>query len=138
MEAEVGEFLIELDPAVYIIDCLPNMQGPEVAEKTQPLVHQLRAARPDTPILLVEDRTYANTPFFPQKQQRHLASRAALRAAYDALLAAGVKSLYYLPGDHLLGSDRDDTTDGSHPNDLGFHRQANAFEPLLREILSTF
>lgn len=136
MEQSVGQFLVELDPAVYIIDCLPNMQGPTVAARTQPLVHQLREARPDTPILLVEDRTYANTPFLPSRQQRHEASRAALRAAYDALIADGVKSLYYLPGELLLGSDRDDTTDGSHPNDLGFYRQANAFEPVLQEILS--
>ncbi len=136
MEQSVGQFLVELDPAVYIIDCLPNMQGEEVAEKTQPLVLQLRESRPETPILLVEDRTYASTPFLPQLQQRHNTSRAALRAAYDALIAGGVQKLSYLPGDLLLGSDRDDTTDGSHPNDLGFHRQANAFEPVLREILS--
>ena len=136
MEQSVGQFLVELDPAVYIIDCLPNMQGETVAERAQPLVHQLREARPETPILLVEDRTYANTPFLPSRQKRHDASRAALRAAYDALTAEGVKSLHYLPGEMLLGSDRDDTTDGSHPNDLGFYRQANAFEPVLREIIA--
>lgn len=136
MEAAVGTFLIELDPAVYIIDCLPNMQGREVAERTGPLVHQLREARPETPILLVEDRTYANTPFLPSLRKRHAESRAALRAAYDALVAESMPSLFYLPGEQLLGEDRDDTTDGSHPNDLGFYRQANAFEPVLREILS--
>ncbi|MCA9078041.1 MAG: SGNH/GDSL hydrolase family protein [Planctomycetaceae bacterium] len=135
MEESVGQFLVELDPAVYIIDCLPNMQADKIAERTQPLVHQLREARPGTPILLVEDRTYANTPFLPSRQQRHDASRAALRSAHDALITEGVKALYYLPGELLLGSDREDTTDGSHPNDLGFYRQANAFEPFLREIL---
>ncbi|MEZ6052726.1 MAG: SGNH/GDSL hydrolase family protein [Planctomycetaceae bacterium] len=136
MDPSVGDLLTELDAAVYIIDCLPNMQGDAVAERTQPLVHQLRAARPDTPILLVEDRTYANTPFLTSRQQRHETSRAALRAAYDGLIAEGVESLYYLPGELLLGSDREDTTDGSHPNDLGFYRQANAFEPVLREMLN--
>jgi len=136
MEAEVGAFLTELDAAVYIIDCLPNMLGPAVAERTEPLVHQLRAARPDVPILLVEDRTYPNSPFLPSRQRRHEKSRAALRTAYDSLIASGTKSLYSLPGEHLLGEDRDDTTDGSHPNDLGFYRQANAFEPVLREMLS--
>ncbi|MBX3438502.1 MAG: SGNH/GDSL hydrolase family protein [Planctomycetaceae bacterium] len=135
MEAEVGEFLTELDAAVYIIDCLPNMLGPEVAERAQPLVRQLRAARPQTPILLVEDRTYPNAPFLPSRQERHEASRAALREAYDALISAGTERLYYLPGETLLGDDRDDTTDGSHPSDLGFYRQANAFESVLREIL---
>ena len=136
MDPSVGDLLTELDAAVYIIDCLPNMQGDAVAERTAPLVHQLRAVRPHTPILLVEDRTYANTPFLTSRQQRHETSRAALRAAYDGLIAEGVESLYYLPGELLLGSDREDTTDGSHPNDLGFYRQANAFEPVLREMLN--
>ena len=31
MEKEVGDFLCELDPAVYVLDCLPNMVAKEVA-----------------------------------------------------------------------------------------------------------
>jgi lysophospholipase L1-like esterase len=134
MEKEVGHFLCELDSAVYVIDCLPNMQGKEVAQRAEPLVRQLRAARPETPILMVEDRTYANTPFIESKQQRHEQSRAALRKAYDKLIADGFKQLGYLEGETLLGEDRDDTTDGSHPNDLGFYRQANAMQPALEQL----
>ncbi len=136
MEAEVGSFLVELDAAVYVIDCLPNMTGTEVAKRTMPLVQQLRAARPDTPILLVEDRTYPNAPFLRARQRRHAESRAAFRSAYDSLIAAGVKQLGYIDGDTLLGADRDDTTDGSHPSDLGFYRHADAMEPSLRELLN--
>jgi lysophospholipase L1-like esterase len=134
MEKEVGQFLCELDPVVYVIDCLPNMVGREVAERAEPLVRQLREARPDTPILLVEDRTYANTPFILSKQERHKEARGALRQAYNKLIEAGFKRLGYVEGESLLGDDRDDTTDGSHPNDLGFFRQANALEPALREL----
>jgi len=135
MEREVGALLTELDAAVYVIDCLPNMTGPEVAERAEPLVRQLREKRPATPILLVEDRTYSNTWIMPDKQQRHAASREALRAAAERLRAAGVEGLHYLEGERLLGADRDDTTDGSHPSDLGFQRHADAFEPMLRQIL---
>jgi hypothetical protein len=134
MEKEVGQFLCELDPAVYVIDCLPNMVQSEVAQRTEPLVRQLRAARPDTPILLTEDRTYANTPFLRSRQQRHEGSRGALRAAYQTLIDSGAKQIGYVDGESLLGDDRDDTTDGSHPNDLGFFRHANAFEKPLRAL----
>lgn len=136
MEPEVGQFLCELDPAVYVIDCLPNMSAPQVAERAAPLVRQLRKARPETPIVLVEDRTYANAPFLPASQQRHASSRQALKKAYEELQAAGVKKLWYLEGETLLGEDREDTADGSHPNDLGFWRQANAFEPVLKAALA--
>jgi len=135
MEKEVGDFLIELDPAVYIIDCLPNMMGGQVAERAAPLVRQIRAARPDTPIVLVEDRTYANAPFLPASQKRHAESRKAFRDAYETLKKEGVTKLWYIEGEKLLGEDREDTVDSSHPSDLGFWRQANAFEPVLKEAL---
>ena len=79
-------------------------------------------------------RNHLNTPFIKSKQVRHQHSRGELRKAYDNLIAAGFKQLGYLEGDRLLGDDRDDTTDGSHPNDLGFYRQANAIETALRKL----
>lgn len=135
MEPEVGAFLTELDPALYCIDCLPNMVAKDVAEKTEPLIRQLRAARPDTPILLVEDRTYTNARFLKTSRDRHDGSRAALREAYKKLKAEGVKRLGYLEGDIQLGKDGEAATDGSHPNDLGMMRYADAYEPAIRRML---
>ncbi|NNE94182.1 MAG: hypothetical protein HKN23_21245 [Verrucomicrobiales bacterium] len=135
MEPEVGALLAELDPAVYVIDCLPNMTGPEVAKRAEPLVRQLREARPDTPIVLVEDRTYDYAWIRKASRDRHELSRSALIRAMDNLVASGVKNLHYIEGADLLGKDGDGTTDGSHPNDLGFLRQAEAFEPVLKKAL---
>jgi len=42
---------------------------------------------------------------------------------------------YDLDGDNLLGNDGEGATDGSHPNDLGMVRYADAYEPVLRSIL---
>ena len=66
----------------------------------------------------------------------HADNHAALREAYDALKRDGVAKLYYLPGDSLLGDDAEGSNDGSHPSDLGFVRQADAFEPVLRQALA--
>ena len=43
MDPAVGELLTEIDAAVYVIDCLPNMQPADVTAKCIPLVKQLRA-----------------------------------------------------------------------------------------------
>lgn len=136
MEPEVGEFLVELDPAVYVIDCCPNMSGEETAAKTKPLVAQLRKAHPQTPIVLVEDRRYTDAWLNESKGKRNDANHAALKQAYDELIAAGEKNLYYIPGDDLLGEDGDGAVDSSHPNDLGFMRQADAFDKVLGPVLS--
>lgn len=134
MEKEVGQFLTEIDPAVYVIDCLPNMTAEQVAERTQPLVLQLRAARPDTPIVLVEDRDYSNGWLLEGPRKRNRTSQAALKKAYEELLAAGVKHLHYIDGPSLLGDDTEGTTDNSHPNDLGFMRQAQAMDKILAPL----
>lgn len=137
MDPEVGALLAELDAAVYIIDCLPNMNGEQVAERAEPLVKQLRQARPRTPIILVEDRSFTNSWLFKSLRDHHEKSRSALVQAYDKLVISGVENLFYLAGDHLLGHDTEGATDGSHPSDLGFLRQANAFEPVIRQALET-
>jgi lysophospholipase L1-like esterase len=136
MDWEVVELMAELDAAVYCIDCLPNMEGPQVAERAEPLVRTLREGQPAAPIVLIEDRTYANTWLLPDRRQRHTASRAALRAAYEKLRSEGVEGLYYIEGEHLLGDDDEATTDSSHPSDLGMMRMADALEPVLRAIIA--
>ena len=135
LEKEVGQFLVELDPAVYVLDCLPNMTAGEVTARTEPIVKQLRAEHPDVPIVLVEDRTYAYSWIMPSRQQRNDTSRAAFKAAWQRMLDAGTEKLFYVDGESLLAENGDDTTDGSHPSDLGFFNQANAIEPALRKAL---
>jgi lysophospholipase L1-like esterase len=136
LELELARLMAEIDAAVYVIDCLPNCNAAEVKERTAPLVKALRAARPDTPILLVEDRTYTNAHTFIDRQKRQEASRAALRQAFDELTWDGIASLHYLEGPAQLGDDDEGTVDGSHPTDLGFMRQAAVFEPKLRYLLA--
>ena len=135
MHEEVGDLMIEVDAAAYIIDCLPNMNAAMVTERCVPLVKQLRKARPYTPIVLVEDRRFPNSWLVPTKSKFHDDNHAALRKAYKELQASGVKHLYYVEGDPLLGDDFEGTTDASHPNDLGFLRQAEVFAPVLRKAL---
>ena len=135
MDVAVGELLVKIDAAVFVIDCLPNM-GPEaVQERCIPLVKQLRAARPDTPIVLVEDRRNTNSWILPKRNQHHTDNHAALKAAYETLVKDGVKNLSYIPGDSLYGTDTEGATDASHASDLGFMRQAEIFEPVLRKAL---
>lgn len=138
MEPEVGSFLAELDPCVFAVDCVPNMYAQWIDERAVPLVRQLRDARPDTPILLVEDRSFAQARFFQKMEDTHRSNRAALRRAFAGLQDAGVDHLYYLDGEQLLGDDGEAAVDGSHPTDLGMVRYADAYETALRDILQQY
>lgn len=92
VEPEVADLLAELDPAVYVPDCLPNMNAQLVTERIEPSVRTLRKSHPDTPIMLAEDRTYANAFLLPSQRQTNTANHAA----HDRLIADGVIGLHYL------------------------------------------
>ncbi len=106
-----------------------------IAERTEPLVRTLRAAHPETPIVLVENIVYQQAWFVADSAKSYKDKNDALQAAYRRLERAGVKNLHYLPGDNLLGGDSEATVDGTHATDLGFLRMAQAIEPALRKIL---
>lgn len=136
MEPEVLKFVAELNPAVFVLDCLPNMGAQLVTERTVPGVKLLREAHPGTPILLVEDRNIQTGFLVEARRKANEANHAALREAFAALQAEKIPHVYYLEGANLLGDDGEGTVDGSHPTDLGFTRQAAELERVLRPILN--
>ena len=136
MDMSMATLLTEIKASAYVIDCLPNMQAGGVRTRVKPLVKALRKAHPNTPIVLVEDRSYANAFLITSKAQRSQQSRLALRKGFRTLQSSGMRGLHYLPGSHLLGDDSEATVDSSHPTDLGFTRQAAAFAKLLAPLLS--
>jgi lysophospholipase L1-like esterase len=127
MEPEMANLVAELDPSVYVLDCVANMSPEMVAERVVPFVEKLRAAHPNTPILLAEDSSVANQ--CPTEKGRRL------RAAYTQLTAAGVKNVHFLASKGMLGDDSEGTVDGCHPNDLGMMRMADAFIKAIRPLL---
>ena len=126
MEKEMAELLSELDPAIYVLDCLWNMSPQEVSERVEPFIIRLRESRPTTPIILAEDSNFRGLP--SEKGD-------ILRKIFAKLSKQGDKNLYILPNKGMLGEDSDGTVDGCHPNDLGMARQAAVFMTCLEPIL---
>src|SRR5205823_13604896 len=77
----------------------------------------------------------ADASLLPALRRHNEHNHAALRKAYERLVKDGCKGLHYLSGEHLLGEDGEATVDGSHPTDLAFTRQADAFEAVLRPLV---
>jgi GDSL-like Lipase/Acylhydrolase family/N-terminus of Esterase_SGNH_hydro-type len=135
MEPEIARLLSELDPEIYFIDCLPNLEASDVAVRVEPFIRILREAHPNTPIVLAEGITYDDAFLVKTRDLRNTESRKALRNAYENLLKSGVRNLYYQIAEGELGSDGEGTVDGTHPTDLGFMRQADVYELVLKSIL---
>lgn len=128
MEPALGDLLAELDPAVFVLDCLRNMSEAQVAERMEPFLHRLHERRPETPILCLGDAFLDNPK---------TTSRGALtQAAVEKLTRAGLKNLHFFSGRGAWGDDGEGTVDGVHPNDLGMSRQAahvvRALKPFIK------
>ena len=136
-EAEVAQFLAELDPSVYVLDPLPNMKADTVLPRLRQFVELLRQAHPKTPIVLVENVLYTDAPFVPVRAEKCQESNARLRELYRELRRGGDKRVFYVPATDLLGRDGEATVDGTHATDLGFLRMADAIEPTLRRALKS-
>ena len=120
---------------MYCLDCLPNLNAQWTEERAYPFISKLRSLRQDTPILMVEDRSFTNSQFHKHQRDRHAGNRKAFRAAFKRLNAEGLKGIHYLEGEGILGNDGEAATDGSHPNDLGMLRYAEAYLKSLKRIL---
>jgi hypothetical protein len=134
-EPEMARFLAELDPSLYVMDSLPNLDTAEVNARLPVFLDTLRAKHPTTPILLVENVTYSNSAVVDAQRERVSAKNGALRAIYESRVKVGDKHLFYVPTFDLLGGDGEDTVDGVHPTDLGFLRMAQGIVPHIRNAL---
>jgi len=134
-DPEVAGLLAELDPAVYVLDPLPNMKVEWVAPRLGQFVAILRATHPRTPIVLVENVAYPDGDYVESRRERYTQANAHLRELHRRLVKAGDKRLLYVSAADLLGTDTEGTVDGTHPTDLGFMRMADAIEPTLRRAL---
>lgn len=136
MEPALADLLAETDPAMYVIDCLPNMTTKEISERTVPLIKRLRQAHAETPIVLVENIPYSQVAWNPATQKSVKLKNKLLSNEYEKLKREGVRNLYYVSGENLLSAEGNSTVDGVHPTDLGFLQMTDALEPILRNILT--
>lgn len=138
MEPEMITLISEIDPSIFVIDCLPNLGGfsaEEVKEKLIYAVNSIRKKYPDTPILLTEHAGYSDGLVFEKRALVYEKLNAWLQEAFANLKSSGVTGIYTLTMEEI-GMGMDDFVDGTHPTDLGMLKYANAYSDRLKEIFA--
>lgn len=136
-ESSILEFIAEIDAAVYILDGMPNscsIPTPALQDTLVKAVRQLRAKRPDTPIILTDHCGYPHSVTYKKFKESQDHSLKSMEDAYQQLVSEGVKNLYRLRYDDI-GMKAEMTVEAIHMSDYGMTAYADAYEPLLREIL---
>ncbi len=135
MEKSVADVVANADADAFILDCVPNSTPLQIKERTAYLVNAIRTRHPEKPVIMVESivresGNWDTTIALNVKQQNE-----NFRSEYHKLKAKGIKKLYYVPADNLLGTDHEGTIDGVHPNDLGFYRMITVLKPAILKVL---
>ena len=140
LEEELTDLLAEIDPKIFVLDCLPNLVNAKTYDEKEltmrilSAVRKLKEKRPTVPILLTEHVGYTDGFITPARQEGYERVNRIQKAAFAQLKAEGFMELYYLSRKEI-GLQLDDMVDGTHPNDLGMMHYAEGYEEALREIL---
>ncbi|MBQ7640265.1 MAG: SGNH/GDSL hydrolase family protein [Bacteroidales bacterium] len=133
LDAEIAELMARVEnPAVFVLDNVPNDTPEMILERMEPFVKTLREAHPDVPIVFVEQAPYAHDFVSASSAGRVRRKNEAQYTMYKRLKAAGYKKLYYVSGEKLIGTDGEATVDYVHQTDLGAMRYAEALYPILK------
>ena len=139
-EKSVAKILCKMNPEIYVIDCTPN-SSPEIIKKNAfDFIELLHQCKPNTPILLIES-VIREEAYFNSADKNTFgginyinAQNNELRKVFNKASEKGIKNIFYLSGENLIGQDHEATVDGTHLTDLGMFRIANQIENKINQI----
>lgn len=134
-EKAVIDIVSDIDACVYILDGMANnehMESMALQDTLMKAVRQIRAKRPDTPIIMVDYPGAPDGKAYKKRRDNEANAHSSQAAAYRQLKKEGVKNLYHLTDIGMAG---DMTVEGIHMSDYGMTQYADRYEPLLRKIL---
>lgn len=138
MEESAARMVSDIQADAFILDCVPNPSPQQIKERAEDFVGTVRAKHSKAPIILVQSIFREQGNFDLEVRERVRQQNDEITAAFNRLKSAGIKDLYLITSDQLLGDDHDASTDGIHPNDLGFYRMAAQLGPQITKILSQY
>jgi hypothetical protein len=134
MEKVVADMVAATPADAYLLDCVPNSSPEQIRERTVYLVTQIRMKNPKAPIIFMQTIVREHG-YFDQKAGAVVQKQnEEITRQVEVLKKSGIRDLYFITAENLLGHDHEGTTDGIHPNDLGFFRMYEVLLPRLTEI----
>lgn len=135
MEKSAARMVSDIQADAFVLDCVPNPSPQQIKERAEDFVKTVRTKHPKAPIILVQSIIREQGNFDLEVKERVTQQNEEITAAFNRLKNDGMKDIYLITAEKLLGDDHDASTDGVHPNDLGFYRMAEQLGPQITKIL---
>ena len=133
-EKEMAKYIGNLHPGAFICEYDQDAPDAKYLEKTHERFFKIiREKNPDIPIILMSS-------IYRQEwtQEIYDSRKAVILKTYNNAVNSGDKNVYYLDCQRIFdifGGDNG-TTDGSHPNDLGFMCMAEGISKVLKAAMN--
>ena len=128
-EPAVAAYFASVPASAYLLEYDHNSTPDELIANHERVARTVREKNPDAPIVIASRPDYNGSEDNKKRRERVLNTVLTLQKEGD-------KNVYFLDGAALFGTfEREECTqEGTHPNDLGFYRYAEALTPLMRKI----
>ncbi|MBQ8447363.1 MAG: hypothetical protein IJX27_00345 [Clostridia bacterium] len=130
-EKAMMEYIAGLDMSIFVYDYDYNAPDAEHLARTHYAGYRtVREAQPNLPIIMMSAPNYDKIGYNAPER------RDIIAASYARARADGDENVYFVDSKvHFATFNKDEcTVDGTHPNDLGFHRMAEAVGSVIKEI----
>ncbi len=132
-EPDMIDYIAGLDMSVFVYDYDHNAPDAAYLEATHERGYrQFREQQPTTPIIFASRPDYEWGDVANNEKCRRI-----VRATYEKAKAEGDQNVYYIDGFTFYPPENRGsfTSDGCHPNDLGYYFMANAFVYILKNLI---
>ncbi len=129
-EQVMAEYIAGLDMGVFVCDYDYNAPTVEHLQKTHYAFYEtIRLRQPDVPYIMI------SRPAFFANPEVNGQRRQVILESYEKARAQGDQRVFFIDGETLFAGEFAEscTSDGIHPNDLGFYRMAQAIGPVVAE-----
>lgn len=140
-EKSIMEYIAGLSMSVFVYDYDHNAPDAEYLRKTHYEGYRIfREKQPNTPVIMASkpDYHFENVnPFLTSNIEENEKRRLIIEEDYMRALAEGDKNIFFVDGSKIYPADlRDEcTSDGCHPNDIGYSYMASAIGAVVEKAL---
>ena len=135
MQPQFLEFLKTCECDAFLFDTFSNPNVQEIEERLKGFVEGLVKAHPGKPLIFLQTPIQSGLWGDAKKAARRIAKQDTARRIMKELTKQ-YKDVYFLEVENVLG--KDGTIDTTHPNDIGFHRFVEAYQPKIAKILKRY
>lgn len=134
LQPVIGRILGGTDADAIVVDAFSNPTIQIIDERIDLFIGEIRAQRPDLPIIFLRT-IYRESRNFDLKSEKREQDRIDHVEKVMARVKSSYDHVYFIDVDNQTGTDHETSADGIHPTSWGYKRWADAIQKPLVKIL---